>query len=127
MSVAKLLSRIAAPDKDFEEHEQLHDHTYSITSNPLTQFACVFSALIHDVDHSGVPNSQLVKENTHTSKVYRGKVLLNKIQSLLPGISSLWINIQNFVKQFVKLAKRKLVSVSWSLMLFVQQISLIRI
>jgi hypothetical protein len=127
MSVAKLLSRIVGPDQDFESQQQLHDHTYGITSDPLTQFACVFSALIHDVDHSGVPNSQLVKENTHTSKVYRGKVLLNKIQSLLPGISSLWINIQNFVKQFVKLAKRKLVSVSWSLMLFVQQISLIRI
>jgi hypothetical protein len=73
MSVAKLLSRIVAPDEDFEEHEQLHDHTYGITSDPLTQFACVFSALIHDVDHSGVPNSQLVKENTHTSKVYKGK------------------------------------------------------
>lgn len=24
----------------------LHDHTYGITSDPLTQFACVFSALI---------------------------------------------------------------------------------
>jgi hypothetical protein len=73
MSVAKLLSRIVGPDKDFESHEQLHDHTYGITSDPLTQFACVFSALIHDVDHSGVPNSQLVKEETEVSKVYQGR------------------------------------------------------
>lgn len=30
----------------------------------MTQFACAFSALIHDVDHSGVSNAQLVKENS---------------------------------------------------------------
>lgn len=72
MSVAKLLSRIVAPDKDLE-HEQLHDHTYGITSDPLTQFACVFSALIHDADHPGVPNTQLVKEGTELAKLYDGK------------------------------------------------------
>jgi class 3 adenylate cyclase len=50
MSVVKLLSRIVAPsDNDFDEKgESLHDHTYGITSDPLTQFACVLSALIHD-------------------------------------------------------------------------------
>jgi len=73
MSVAKLLSRIVAPDKDFTKHEQLHDHTYGITSDPLTQFACVFAALIHDADHPGVPNSQLVKENAPIAKTYEGK------------------------------------------------------
>lgn len=49
----------------------LHDHTYGITSDPLTQFACVFSALIHDVDHPGVPNVQLVKENQTLASTYR--------------------------------------------------------
>ena len=73
MSVAKLLSRIVGPDQDFESQQHLHDHTYGITSDPLTQFACVFSALIHDVDHSGVPNSQLVKEDTEVSRVYKGR------------------------------------------------------
>jgi hypothetical protein len=51
----------------------LHDHTYGITSDPLTQFACVFSALIHDVDHTGVPNAQLVKEKAKLSAHYKGK------------------------------------------------------
>ena len=46
-------------DKD---SHALHDHTYGITSDSLTQFACAFSALIHDVDHVGVSNAQLVKE-----------------------------------------------------------------
>jgi len=73
MSVAKLLSRIVAPDIDLDGHEQLHDHTYGITSDPLTQFACVFSALIHDADHPGVPNSQLVKEKAELSQIYEGK------------------------------------------------------
>ncbi len=73
MSVAKLLSRIVAPDIEVEGHEELHDHTYGITSDPLTQFACVFSALIHDADHPGVPNSQLVKEGTEMAETYEGK------------------------------------------------------
>lgn len=74
MSVAKLLSRIVAPDIELRGgQEQLHDHTYGITSDPLTQFACVFAALIHDADHPGVPNSQLVKEGTAMALTYEGK------------------------------------------------------
>lgn len=85
MSVTKLLSRIVAPSEfDFDERalnpsgkkkiaSTLHDHTYGITSDPLTQFACVFSALIHDVDHTGVPNSQLVKEKTSLAAYYNDK------------------------------------------------------
>jgi len=83
MSVVKLLSRIVAPiDIDGAHNDKkgkqtmasnLHDHTYGITSDPLTQFACIISALIHDVDHPGVPNAQLVKENSHLAQVYNGK------------------------------------------------------
>ena len=74
MSVNKLLSRIVAPDLDADATEKsLHDHTYGITSDPLTQFACVFSALIHDVDHSGAPNAQLVKEGAPIATLYNGK------------------------------------------------------
>ena len=43
------------------------------TSDPLTQFAVVFSAVIHDADHPGVPNAQLVKENTRTAQIYKQK------------------------------------------------------
>jgi class 3 adenylate cyclase len=77
MSVAKLLSRISAPDIGEETGKDmastLHDHTYGITSDPLTQFACIFSALIHDADHTGVPNSQLIKENSTLAKIYKDK------------------------------------------------------
>jgi hypothetical protein len=78
MSVSKLLSRIVAPsDMDFQsskaKNEQLHDHTYGITSDPLTQFSCVFSALIHDVEHTGVPNAVLVREDIPKAQLYKGR------------------------------------------------------
>jgi len=78
MSVVKLLSRIVAPEREMGESDDplrraIHDHTYGITSDPLTQFACVFSALIHDVDHFGVPNTQLVKEGVPIAAVYKNK------------------------------------------------------
>ena len=80
MSVAKLLSRIVAPDLGDDNNEDvsvnektLHDHTYGITSDPLTQFAVLFSATIHDVDHQGVPNAQLVKESANVAAVYKNK------------------------------------------------------
>jgi 3'5'-cyclic nucleotide phosphodiesterase/Adenylate and Guanylate cyclase catalytic domain len=77
MSVVKLMSRIVAPSvvplQGRNAASKLHDHTYGITSDPLTQFACVFSALIHDVDHTGVPNSQLIKENSKIASLYKNK------------------------------------------------------
>ena len=45
----------------------------SQTSDPLTQFACVLSALIHDVDHMGVPNAQLVKSDCELARMYGNK------------------------------------------------------
>jgi 3'5'-cyclic nucleotide phosphodiesterase len=78
MSVAKLLSRIIAHSSDRTVADKsvassLHDHTYGIVSCPLTQFACILSALMHDVDHQGVPNSQLVKEEAPVAWVYKNK------------------------------------------------------
>jgi class 3 adenylate cyclase len=77
MSVGKLLSRIVAPEVVAEGQgdydSQVHDHTYGITSDPLIQFAVVFSALIHDVDHPGVPNAVLVKEGSPLAAHYHLK------------------------------------------------------
>jgi hypothetical protein len=81
MSVNKLLSRIVASDavdadggkgqKDLAS--ALHDHTYGITSDPLTQFAVVMSAVMHDVDHRGVSNIVLAKEDPILAEVYNCK------------------------------------------------------
>ena len=82
MSVIKLMARIVAPSDLLLQNEAkgkrkvaatLHDHTYGITSDPLTQFACAFSALIHDIDHTGIPNAQLVAENAEIAAVYKNR------------------------------------------------------
>lgn len=61
MSVSKLLARIVA------------NEAYGITSDPLTQFACVIAALIHDVDHAGVPNPQLALERPDLASTYKNR------------------------------------------------------
>mmetsp|Transcript_34534 Transcript_34534/g.54014 ORF Transcript_34534/g.54014 Transcript_34534/m.54014 type:complete len:1188 (-) Transcript_34534:311-3874(-) len=79
MSVSKLLSRIVAPDEVLNQDDNsnlasnLHDHTYGITSDPLTHFAVVLSALIHDTDHLGVSNFQLIKEDHKLAKFFKAK------------------------------------------------------
>eukprot|EP00522_Entomoneis_paludosa_P005423 CAMPEP_0172473434 /NCGR_PEP_ID=MMETSP1065-20121228/68853_1 /TAXON_ID=265537 /ORGANISM="Amphiprora paludosa, Strain CCMP125" /LENGTH=1226 /DNA_ID=CAMNT_0013231609 /DNA_START=188 /DNA_END=3868 /DNA_ORIENTATION=+ len=80
MSVSKLLSRIVAPEINKEllndgtvQELLLHDHTYGITSDPLTQFSVVLSALIHDVDHRGVPNNILNQEDQSLARTYEEK------------------------------------------------------
>jgi hypothetical protein len=42
-------------------------------SHPLAQFAVFFAAMVHDVDHPGVPNAQLVKEPSRIAVVYNNK------------------------------------------------------
>ena len=81
MSVCKLLSRIVTPESvDYETmevtkqaEEDLHSYTYGITSDPIAQFACTLAALIHDTDHTGVPNVQLCKENAELAEYYKNK------------------------------------------------------
>jgi hypothetical protein len=70
-SVIKLMARVVvSPDTTESNGTCLHTYTYGITSDPLTQFAVAFSALIHDVDHPGALNTTLVNENTATARLY---------------------------------------------------------
>jgi hypothetical protein len=54
---------------------EIHDYTYGITSDPLTQFAAIFCALIHDVDHRGVSNNQLASELPEMATKYKNRSL----------------------------------------------------
>ncbi|CAJ1939145.1 unnamed protein product [Cylindrotheca closterium] len=73
MSVVKLLTRIVTHSNTEQDIEELHHQTYGIASDPLTQFTMVLSALVHDVDHPGVSNAQLVKEKTSLAQLYNNK------------------------------------------------------
>jgi len=44
--------------------------TFGIKSDPLAQLAFVFSALIHDVEHMGLTNQQLVDESNELAILY---------------------------------------------------------
>jgi hypothetical protein len=84
MSCVKFLSRMVGPDIETTDDyniaaKSFHDHTYGITSDPLTQFAVIMSALVHDVNHSGVPNSQLIKENHKFCALFRNKSVAEQI------------------------------------------------
>ena len=47
--------------------------TFGIASDPLTQFGMMFSALVHDVDHVGVSNYQLIQEKSPIAGLYNNK------------------------------------------------------
>jgi hypothetical protein len=75
MSTVKLLQRVATRDvkkKDINNQKEYYDSTFGISTDPLTKFAIVFSALIHDLDHVGVSNGQLVKEKHPIAVSYDG-------------------------------------------------------
>jgi class 3 adenylate cyclase len=87
MSATKLMKRIMSPEgidldvegvKDEKERKveiarQVHNVTYGLSSDPLMQFSVVFSALIHDVDHTGLTNKELIDMNSPTATAYRSK------------------------------------------------------
>ena len=61
LSANKLLNRLIESD-EYDTEFELHSSTFGISSDPLTHFSIVFAALIHDVDHLGLPNTKLVKD-----------------------------------------------------------------
>ena len=80
MAIHKLLSRVVTPEQvDYSRSSvskiasDLHDYTFGITSDPLTHFSVVLSALIHDVDHTGVSNGQLAEERPDLADLYRSQ------------------------------------------------------
>jgi class 3 adenylate cyclase len=73
MSTTKLISRISSLEASNVIHQKGSQN--QIALDPITQFAIVFSALVHDVDHMGVSNSQLLQENTPTAHRYKGKCI----------------------------------------------------
>jgi hypothetical protein len=67
-------------DQEREDSTCVDSYTTSIASDPLIQFAIVFSALIHDVDHAG-------KTDVSLSNYFGLPLFLNRYASLLFGRS----------------------------------------
>lgn len=84
MSCSKLLNRIVSPLVYEEESMEastskpsldchLHYSTFGINSDPIVQFAILVGALVHDVDHRGCSNAQLIQEEHQMGAKYRNK------------------------------------------------------
>lgn len=85
MSACKLMNRIVVLDDDAavqnqvgnapvgEELDSVQKSTLAFSSDPLVQFAVIFSALIHDVDHTGLTNAQLVNNGADVALMFQGK------------------------------------------------------
>jgi class 3 adenylate cyclase len=87
VSLDKMLQKISMPsdtDKTYlgfngkrttaqELASELDLRSFGIASDPLTEFALMLSALVHDVDHVGVSNYQLVKEESPLAGLYKNQ------------------------------------------------------
>ena len=51
----------------------LENRSCGLASDPLAQFSLVFASLVHDVDHLGVSNQQLIKEGSPIASLYRNQ------------------------------------------------------
>lgn len=94
-AVTRLVARIAVPNLDnpqipdetlqgSEEYEDIlaehiHTQSYGIASDPLTQFSVVLAGLIHAVDHRGVSNESLGKENPELAAKYNHKSITEQL------------------------------------------------
>ena len=89
-----MISRIAVSDfeRDHPEYadsddpnvatllaSHLHNHTYGIVSDPLTQFGVVLSALVHAVDHRGISNEDLLRVDPNLAGQYKGTSLTEQL------------------------------------------------
>lgn len=79
LAATKLLKRIMAADEhgsssngNLTSHD-LYVHTFGISSDPLAQFAIIFSCLVHDIDHPGVPNVKLMEESPYRASKYESR------------------------------------------------------
>jgi len=77
MSVRKLLSRILKPLQKsggkVSRQSAILQSTYSLTSDPMIQFAVYFSALVHDAEHPGVANGTLCEEHDSMAVMFGNK------------------------------------------------------
>ena len=86
-SVTKLLARVGNGHnkQHAKDDNETKSPSPSLAIDPLTQFACVFAALIHDVDHYGLTNTQLIQQETEIAKVYNNACSISQQNSFDVG------------------------------------------
>jgi 3'5'-cyclic nucleotide phosphodiesterase len=88
MSTKKLLDRIEKQKQGDSRSGGSSTSTFA-PFDPLSTFAIVFAALIHDVDHRGVSNQTLVEEGSSLATMYNKKSVAEQ-NSIDVAFSVLW-------------------------------------
>lgn len=71
MAASMFLNRILLPvECEVPLVEEMHELTHGVSSDPLAQFTILFAALVHDVDHPGVPESDFERQDPHFAELY---------------------------------------------------------
>ena len=75
-AIRKMLTQISKKGSNMDDSSiiEIAGKPHGFTNDPTVQFSLVFSALIHDVDHQGVPNAQLLEEATAEAKMFQQSV-----------------------------------------------------
>lgn len=102
LSIGKMMKRIVEPedieyDIDFvdarkrtiEIARQVHESTYGISSDALLQFTSVFAALIHDADHTGLTNKELIELKVPLATQYRETSVAEQVRNRGSGRAAL--------------------------------------
>lgn len=84
ISINKMLDLILNTDI---QGQRLHP-TYGLRNDPLMHLVLIFSALIHDAEHRGIPNRQLVLEDDSLAILYNDQSIAEN-RSLFLGFSEL--------------------------------------
>ncbi len=71
MSILKLISHFQSPTDT--NGSPSAERVKRFTFDPLTKFACAFSALIHNIHHPGIPNTNLVNEDNDAVRYFKGQ------------------------------------------------------
>jgi hypothetical protein len=69
MAITKMFTKVETKGGDGSNL----DYRCHITSDPLIQFTCTLAALVHEVDHTGFTNSQMVAQKHETAQLYGNK------------------------------------------------------
>jgi 3'5'-cyclic nucleotide phosphodiesterase len=81
MSTHNLLKQVASCNDDDgvpSDGSYYNEHCSDIALGPLARLAIVFSALIHDVEHRGVSNAELVRKGDILALKYHGKSVVEQ-------------------------------------------------
>lgn len=75
LAMDKLVTRLSSAEVSDRE---MHEMTFGLSSDPITHFALVFAAFVHDVGHPGVTNAQLIAEGHHLAHKFYGKSMIEQ-------------------------------------------------